>query len=467
MHYKTLNYKNGGVLMSEKMNTRAMLLSDSPWKLVAKLSVPAIVGMVVVRLYNFMDGVYVGQMIGDRAMAAVSVSYPFTLANTGISTLIGVGSASVLSRAIGKKDQAVIDKIMGNLIALNLIFSLIIMAGGMIFTKQILMLSGAKGEILSLATRYLRIIFAGSLFVNFAQSANMIMRGEGLLKRAMMFSAGSAVMNIILDPVFILLLNPYGRGIDGAAYATILSQVAYAAATLWYFKKKSRAVRIHAIRIEKDLFHEIIGVGVSAMLMQVMMLVQQTVLYNLAAQHGGDTWQIILGATYRVVSFAFIPLWGLSQGYQPAVGTNYGAKQYDRVKYITKIFSIAATLLALIFYLPIMTAPKAILSMFITTLSVAEQGAGAFRLFFISFILLGFWIVVLTLMQSLGRATKASVLVILRQIVLYIPAAIIMPHVAGLGVHGIFTAPVITDMIVLIVAIRMAVSEFKRMDGKP
>ncbi len=114
-----------------------------------------------------------------------------------------------------------------------------------------------------------------------------------------------------------------------------------------------------------------------------------------------------------------------------------------------------------------MTAPKAILSMFITTLSVAEQGAGAFRLFFISFILLGFWIVVLTLMQSLGRATKASVLVILRQIVLYIPAAIIMPHVAGLGVHGIFTAPVITDMIVLIVAIRMAVSEFKRMDGKP
>lgn len=223
MHYKTLNYKNGGVLMSEKMNTRAMLLSDSPWKLVAKLSVPAIVGMVVVGLYNFMDGVYVGQMIGDRAMAAVSVSYPFTLANTGISTLIGVGSASVLSRAIGKKDQAVIDKIMGNLIALNLIFSLIIMAGGMIFTKQILMLSGAKGEILSLATRYLRIIFAGSLFVNFAQSANMIMRGEGLLKRAMMFSAGSAVMNIILDPVFILLLNPYGRGIDGAAYATILS----------------------------------------------------------------------------------------------------------------------------------------------------------------------------------------------------------------------------------------------------
>ena len=119
----------------------------------------------------------------------------------------------------------------------------------MIFTKQILMLSGASGEILELALRYLRIIFAGSLFVNFAQSSNMIMRGEELLKQAMLFSIGSAIMNIILDPIFILLLKPYGMGIDGAAYATVVSQVAYAMASLWYFKQKSKNVRINTIRI--------------------------------------------------------------------------------------------------------------------------------------------------------------------------------------------------------------------------
>ena len=262
--------------MTDKNDTRSMLLHDSPQRLVLKLSVPAIIGMVVVGLYNFMDGVYVGQMVGDNAMAAVSVSYPFTLANSGISTLICIGSASILSRAIGKRDQYTIDKIMGNLIAMVLIFSLIIMVIGMIFTKQILMLSGASGEILELAVRYLRIIFAGSLFVNFAQSSNMIMRGEGLLKQAMFFSAGSAIMNIILDPIFILLLKRYGMGIDGAAYATLVSQIAYAMASLWYFKIKSKNVRINTIRIEKTLFSEIIGVGFSAMLMQVMMLVQQT-----------------------------------------------------------------------------------------------------------------------------------------------------------------------------------------------
>ena len=126
------------------------------------MSVPAIIGMVVVGLYNLMDAVYVGQMVGSNAMTAVSVSYPFTLVNTGIATLLGVGSASVLSRAIGKKDQNTVDKIMGNLIALDLIFSIIIMAIGMIFTRQILSLSGTEGEILDIATRYLRIIFAGS-----------------------------------------------------------------------------------------------------------------------------------------------------------------------------------------------------------------------------------------------------------------------------------------------------------------
>ena len=139
--------------MAGTPDTRTMLLNDSPWSLVAKLSIPAIIGMVVVGLYNFMDGVYVGQMVGDSAMAAVSISYPFTLANTGISTLIGMGSASILSRAIGKKDQGTIDKIMGNLIALNLIFSLIVMAIGIAFTRQILMLSGASGGILDLAVR--------------------------------------------------------------------------------------------------------------------------------------------------------------------------------------------------------------------------------------------------------------------------------------------------------------------------
>ena len=133
--------------MANKNDTRTMLLNDSPWKLLLTLSLPAIVGMVVVGLYNLMDAVYVGQMVSSNAMTAVGVAYPFTLVNTGVATLIDAGSASILSRAIGKKDQTTIDKIMGNLIAWNLIFSIVITAIGMIFTKQILLLSGADDPV--------------------------------------------------------------------------------------------------------------------------------------------------------------------------------------------------------------------------------------------------------------------------------------------------------------------------------
>lgn len=160
------------------MDTRTKLLTEKPIKLMFALSVPAVLGMLVVGLYNLMDAVFVGQMIGSTEMGAVSISYPFTLINSGIATLVGVGSASVLSRAIGKKDKKTIDAIMGNLVMLVLVLSLIVTVVGTIFTRQILSLSGAKGEILDNAVRYLRIIFVGSIFVNFFQSANMVMRGK-------------------------------------------------------------------------------------------------------------------------------------------------------------------------------------------------------------------------------------------------------------------------------------------------
>lgn len=447
--------------MAQKQDTRTRLLTATPLQLIISLSIPAIIGMLVVGLYNLMDRIFVGQLIDEVAMGAVSVSYPFTLINTGVATLIGVGSASLLSRAVGKKDQDTVDKIMGNLVALNLVFGIVIIAVGMIFTRQLLMLSGAEGEILNNAERYLRIIFAGSLFVNFAQSSNMIMRGEGLLKQAMVFSAGSAILNIILDPILISILKPYGMGIDGAAYATIISQFVYAAAMLWHFTAKSKNVRIHGVRIEKSLASEIFGVGFSAMLMQVMTLVQQTVLYKVASVHGGESWQIILGAALSTQSFAFIPLWGMSQGFQPAVGTNFGAKQYERVKQITKGFIIGGTILTLIFYIPIQLAPTTLLSWFIKDADLVSQGATPFRLLFSTYILLGFLIMAITLMQSLGKASKASVLVMLRQIVLFIPLAIIVPMIGGLGVTGVFVAPALTDLVVVVLGIFMVAAEFR------
>ena len=445
--------------MTQKQDSRSNLLEGNIFKTMLSLSIPAILGMVVIGLYNFMDAVFVGRMVGPEAMTAVKVSYPFTLLNSGIATLIGTGSASVLSRAVGRKDQGTINQIMGNLIALIALLSLIITAVGECFTTGLLSLSGAKGDILSQAERYLKVVFIGSLFVNFAQSANMVMRGEGKLKIAMGIMAAGALLNIALDPLLISLMGKE-NGILGAAWATVISQVLQAVFTLWYFRKKSENVRINKVKIHGNLVGPVLSVGVSAMLMQVMTMVQQTIMYNTVERWGGGSWQTILGACLSLQSFAFIPLWGISQGFQPAVGTNYGAKQYDRVRSFTKVFMIAATALALVFYLPIMLAPKAMLGMFITDEAICSQGAPMLRVLFATYISYGVLILAITFFQAIGKAAAASAMALLRQVLLFLPLVVLLPTVFTVPVQGVFYAQMFTDLIVLLIGIVLLAKAF-------
>ena len=445
--------------MTQKQDSRSNLLEGNIFKTMLSLSIPAILGMVVIGLYNFMDAVFVGRMVGPEAMTAVKVSYPFTLLNSGIATLIGTGSASVLSRAVGRKDQGTINQIMGNLIALIVLLSLIITAVGECFTTGLLSLSGAKGDILSQAERYLKVVFIGSLFVNFAQSANMVMRGEGKLKIAMGIMAAGALLNIALDPLLISLMGKE-NGILGAAWATVISQVLQAVFTLWYFRKKSENVRINKVKIHGNLVGPVLSVGVSAMLMQVMTMVQQTIMYNTVERWGGGSWQTILGACLSLQSFAFIPLWGISQGFQPAVGTNFGAKQYDRVRSFTKVFMIAATALALVFYLPIMLAPKAMLGMFITDEAICSQGAPMLRVLFATYISYGVLILAITFFQAIGKAAAASAMALLRQVLLFLPLVVLLPTVFTVPVQGVFYAQMFTDLIVLLIGIVLLAKAF-------
>ena len=169
----------------------------------------------------------------------------------------------------------------------------------------------------------------------------MVMRGEGLMKRAMSIMGLGAFINIVLDPILMKLMGDYA--IEGAAIATVTAQIIQAVITLYYFKNKSENVKIGKIKKEKDISKEMFGVGVSAMIMQVFFMVQQTLLYRQAFRYGGDPNAILMSATLRFYGFSFIPIWGMSQGLQPIIGTNFGAKQYDRVKETMKIFSIGGT----------------------------------------------------------------------------------------------------------------------------
>lgn len=313
-----------------KHDMREQILSQKPIELLFRLSLPAIIGMLVIGLYPFMDGVFAGNIIGEKAMTACGVAIPLTFVNSAVSTLLGIGSASILSRALGKGDKATVDNVMGNLVFWVIIFSVIIIAAGIILAPYFLSMVGAEGEIKALGVRYLRVLFLGSLFVNFTQSANMVMRGEGLMKTAMLIMGFGALLNIVLDPILMIAMGD--RAIEGAALATIIAQLVQATVTLYYFTKKSKNVKIHEIKPDKDIYGEMFGIGASAMMMQLLFMIQQTMLYKMAFKYGGDTNGILMAASMRLYAFSFIPLWGMSQGLQPTIGINFGAKEYERVK---------------------------------------------------------------------------------------------------------------------------------------
>ena len=320
---------------------------------------------------------------------------------------------------------------------------------------------GVSGEIKEYGIRYLRVIFIGSLFVNFTQSANMVMRGEGLMKKAMLIMGLGAFLNIILDPILMKLMGKYA--IEGAALATITAQLVQAIITLLYFKYKSKAVKINKIQSDQEIKKEMFGVGSSAMMMQILLMIQQTILYKMAFKYGGDPNGILMAATLRIYAFSFIPLWGMSQGLQPVVGTNFGAKQYDRVKETMKIFSIGGTVLAAIFWLPAQVFSKQLLGLFKVSQDIISSGVNNFRIFYSVFILYGIMIMTITFFQAIGDGKKAGMIVMLRQLILLVPALLILPRIFGAG--AVWWAEPVVDFTMIMVGLAMQAKALSNMNA--
>lgn len=443
-----------------KQDMKTQLLTKSPKELLFKLAILGIIGMLVIGLYPFMDGIFAGRLIGDYAMSAISVSMSLTIINGGISALIGVGSASIVSRAIGKGDKETIDKIFGNFCYWVILFSAIITIVGLIFAPYFLDMVGAKGNIKELGVRYLRVVFFGSLFVNFAQAGNMTMRGEGALKQSMMIMGTGAILNIILDPILMKLMGEYA--IEGAAIATVLSQIVQALLTFHYFSKKSSFVKIHKVKKYKAIYREMFSIGSSAMMMQILFAVQQTFLFKQAFVYGGDNWGILMSATMRLYMFSFIPLWGMSQGLQPVIGANFGAKQYGRVKDTMKIFMCGATILAAASWIPSMFCSDTLLSLFSVRHEIIEAGVKNFKMFYSTFILYGIMIMTLTFFQSIGDGKKAGIIVLLRQLVLFVPAILLLPKL--FGTSAVWWAEPIVDFTMIIVGLFLMLNVMRKME---
>jgi Na+driven multidrug efflux pump len=249
--------------------------------------------------------------------------------------------------------------------------------------------------------------------------------------------------------------------IEGAAIATVISQIVQAILTFHYFSKKSAFVGIHKIQKSKAIYSEMFSIGSSAMMMQILFAVQQTFLFKQAFAYGGDNWGILMSATMRLYMFSFIPLWGMSQGLQPVIGANFGAKQYQRVKDTMKIFMYGATILAAISWIPSMFFSEKLLSLFNVRSEIIEAGVMNFKLFYSTFILYGIMIMTLTFFQSIGDGKKASMIVMLRQLILFIPAILLLPKVFG-GL-AVWWAEPIVDFSMILLGLFFMLSRLRKM----
>ena len=442
------------VLMTDK---REHLISGNMFKLMLELSIPGIIGMFVISLYSFVDAIFVGRYVSSVALGAVSLAYTFTLINNGIAVLVGIGSASVLSRAVGRSDQETVDSIMGNVLLLTLLFSLGTMTIGLIFAPQLLILIGAEGEMLRLGVSYLRIVYIGSVFVSFGRAANMVMRGEGRMGLAMLLMGISAVLNIILDAVFVIVLK---KGLEGTAIATVISQVVLAICNFCYFAFFSKNVKFKHFKLQKSIVKETLSIGFSAMLMQVFALLQQAVMYSTLKRYGGEDQVILMGAFFRYMMLSFIPLWGISQGYQPFAGTNFGAQKFERVKKGTFLFYGFGLFLSLIFWLVFLIIPEQVLGLFLKNKELISLGRTNAMLAMSLFPLSAIMIINLTLFQALGKAKYAGILVIARQFLLYIPAVLILP--VFFGTRGVWISTPIIDTLVTVLSAFIVIKLFKK-----
>lgn len=408
---------------------RHELLTAPYSKLILHLCVPAIVGMIVIALYSFMDSIYAGQMIGKYAMAAIGLAYPFTLINNSIAVLFGMGGASVLSRAIGAKDDITKQHVLPSVSFLVMVCSVVVTVVGFFAAEWFIQLTNPSPEIAENAIVYLKIIFLGSLFVNLTQALNMLMRAEGRMIRAMTIMGIGAIVNIVLDPILILLFPAWG--IRSVAYATIISQVLQCAITLIYFVHQSPEIKWARPRLYSGMASAIIPVGVAGMFMQFATMIQQTLLYKVAGSYGGESFQIILSALLRIQMFSFIPLWGASQGFQPFVGTNYGARSYLRLLRGRRVFMLFAFALSLVFFLPMQIIPQHILRWFIDDPELVHHAVYPARALFSTFFLYGFLALLGIYFQAIGHAKTASLFIMGRNLFLFIPVVWLLPKLFG------------------------------------
>lgn len=450
--------------MSVETNTE-QLGSESILHLLIKFSVPAIIGLVVNAMYNVVDRIFIGNGVGSLGIAAITVSFPVAIIIIAFGVLTATGASSLLSLKLGARRIDEAELVIGQALTLLSVGSLLVTIIGSLYIEPILKLFGASADVMPYAKDYLQIILLGGLIQCLGYVFTHFARAEGRPRIAMFSLLIGAVTNIVLDYVFIFI---FAWGIRGAAFATVLGQLVSAIWILSYFLRGNSVlkIRLKYLKPNKPMLIAMVSLGLGAFAMQLAASMLNVFLNKVLKAYGGDIAISSFGVVYSLVYLLLMPVFGISQGVQPIIGYNYGAKRYDRVKEALLLSTIGATIVVTIGFIITRIYPAELIALFNAhDQALIDLGTKALNIFLMFVPVVGFQVIGANYFQAVGKPKQAMLLTLSRQVLLLIPALFILPRFFGLD--GIFYAGPISDVLATILTALCLTAEMKQLRYQP
>ena len=436
--------------MADKSSVPVELGTEKTGKLLKQYALPAIIAQTASSLYNMVDSIFIGQGVGPLAISGLAVTFPLMNLSVAFGTLVGAGAATMLSVLLGQKNYKAANKVLGNVVTLNIIIGLIFMGVTLMFIDPILYFFGASENTLPYAKEYITIILIGNVITHLYFGLNAAMRSSGNPKKAMALTIFTVVFNTILDPIFIFVFD---LGIAGAAWATVIAQVVATIVVLRHFSDRSRAFHFEKglfkldIRVAKDS----LAIGLGPFLMNAAACLVTLFINQQMRDYSGDLGIGAYGICNRLIFMFIMICMGLNQGMQPIAGYNYGAKQYSRVKEVFWMTAKYGTIVTTICFAVGMFAPRIAAGIFTHDEALLDMSAEGLRLLTIGFPIVGFQMIGTNFFQSLGLVKKSIILSLSRQLLMLLPLLYTLPQ--WLGTDGVWLSFPISDLLSTILTV--------------
>lgn len=438
--------------MSER-NTKMELLGSAPIpKALLSLGLPTMIGMLINALYNVVDTYFVGGL-GTDQMGAVTVAFPLGQIVVGLGLLFGNGAAAYLSRLLGRGDKETANKVASTALYSSVLIGAVMIVGSLIFLKSVLKQIGAIESVMPYAISYTTIYITFSIFNVFNVAMNNIVSSEGAAKTAMCALMSGALLNVVLDPIFIYTFD---LGVAGAAIATAISQIVSTLVYLCYILRKKSIFnfRIKECCFSKEIMSEILKIGIPTLVFQLLTSLSISMINNAAKDYGSSVLAA-MGSLTKIMSMGSLVVFGFLKGFQPIAGFSYGAKKFDRLHEVIKTSIIWSTGFCVVFGLASAIFSTQIMTLFTKgDMEMIQVGATALRANGLSFMLFGFHTVYSFLFLVMGKAKEGCILGTCRQGICFVPVILVLPVLFGL--NGILYAQPIADVLSAVITAFMA-----------